>query len=134
MIEMHQMVLGVLRQHHQVADVVGVLGNLDAQRILDGAHRGQRVHAGTDTADTFRKRPGITRVASLENDFQTAPHGAGGYGVTDHVVVVEVDLDAQVALDAADRVDHHAFPAGVEFKAVGSDRLSHGWRLPCCCP
>ena len=129
---MHQMVLGILRQHHQVADVVGVLGNLDAQGILHGAHRGQGVHPGTDTADTFRERPGVTRVAPLEDDFQAAPHGAGRHGVTDHIVAVDVDLDAQMALDTADRINHHALPAGVEFKTVGGDCFSHGWSLPCC--
>ena len=41
-------------------------------------------------------------------DLQTAPHGACGDRVADHVVVVDVDLAAHVALDTGDRIDHHA--------------------------
>ena len=93
-IEMHQMVLGILRQHHQVADMVGVRGNLNTQGILDGTHRGQCMHPGTDTADTFGEGPGVARIAPLQYDLKATPHGTGRHGIADHIVVVDVDLDA----------------------------------------
>ncbi len=45
----------------------------------------------------------------------------GGHRVADHVVLVDVDLDAQVALDAGDRVDDDALAAVVELEALGLD-------------
>ena len=65
--------------------------------------------------------PGIARIAALQDDFEAAPHVAGGYRVADDVVFVEVDLDAQVPLDAADRIDDDALAAVVERKAVRRD-------------
>ena len=37
-IKVHDVIVDVLRQHHQVADVVRIRRYLDAQRVLDGAH------------------------------------------------------------------------------------------------
>ncbi|MPN53719.1 hypothetical protein SDC9_201385 [bioreactor metagenome] len=75
--------------------------------------------AGTHTADAFGEGPGVARIAALEDDFQTAPHGAGGHGVADDVLVVEVHFHPQVALDAADRVDDDALAGIVELEALG---------------
>ena len=127
MIEMHQVILGILRQHHQVTDRVGILRNLNTQRVLYRPDRSQRMHTGTDTADTLREGPGIARVTPLENDLQSAPHVAGGHGILNRVLLVEVHLDAQVSLDATDRIHDHTLPAVVEGEAVGRNRLSHCW-------
>jgi len=117
-IEVHQVVVHVQVQLHQVADGVGVLGNLDRQRILDGAHRGQRMGAGAHAADAFGEGPGIARVTALEDDLQAAPHGAGGYRVSDHVLAVEIHLDPQVALDAADGIDDDALARVVQLESL----------------
>jgi hypothetical protein len=77
MIEMHQMVLGILRQHHQVADVVGILGNLDTQGVLHCTHRGQGMHPGADTAYAFGEGPGVARIAALQYHLETTPHITG---------------------------------------------------------
>ena len=82
------------------------------QRVLDRAHRSHRMNAGADAADALGERPGVARIAVLEDDFDAAPHRAGGDGVADHVVVVEIDLDAHMALDARHRIDDDA-PAGI---------------------
>ena len=63
MVEMHDVVLHVLGAEHQVADQFGVGRNDDAQRVLDGAHRGQGVHGGADAAGALGKRPGVARIA-----------------------------------------------------------------------
>ena len=120
-VEVDEVVLRVQRRVHQVADDVRVLRDLDPERVLDRAHRCQRVHAGAHAADALDERPRVARVAALEDDLEAAPHRAGGHRVADHVVLVDVDLDAQVALDARDRVDDDALAAVVEREALGLD-------------
>jgi hypothetical protein len=120
-VEVHQVVVRVQRGMHQVADDVGVVGDVDLQRVFHRAHRDQRVRAGADAADALDEGPGITRVAALEDDLQPAPHRARADRVADDVLVVEVDFDAQVAFDAGDRVDDDALAAVVELEALGFD-------------
>ena len=52
-------------------------GNLDAQGILHGTHRGQGVNPGADTAYAFGEGPGIARIATLQYDLETTPHITG---------------------------------------------------------
>ena len=54
MIEMHEMIMHLQRQLHDVADRIGVLRDRDAERVFDRAHRGQRMGAGADAADPLR--------------------------------------------------------------------------------
>ena len=115
---MHQVILRVQRRVHQVADDVRVLRDLDADRVLHRAHRGERVHARAHAADALDERPRVARVAALEDHLEAAPHRAGGHRVADHVVLVDIDLDAQMALDARDRIDDDALAAVVEREAL----------------
>ena len=118
-VEVHQVIVHIQVQLHQVADGVGVLGNLDRQRIFHRAHRSQRVRAGTHAADTLGEGPRIARIAAFQDHFQAAPHGAGGHRVADHVVAVQIHFDAQVSFDTAHRIDHHALATIVELEALG---------------
>jgi hypothetical protein len=118
-VEVHEVVLREQGQVHDVADRVRVLGDLDPERMLDGPHRGERVHARAHAADALHESPGVTRVATAQDDLETAPHGARGHRVADDVVLVDVHLDAQVTLDAGDRVDDDAPARVVELKAIG---------------
>jgi hypothetical protein len=118
-VEVHRVVVDLQGLGHHLADQVGVRRDADAEGVLHRAHRGQRVAAGAHAADALDEGPGVARVAALEDDFQAAPHGAGGYRVADHVVGVEVDLDAHVPLDAGHRVDDDAPAAVVEVEALG---------------
>ena len=111
LIEVHQMVLYVQGCIHQVADDVGVLRDLDADGVFDGAHGCKRVNAGADAADAFDERPGVARIAPLENHFETAPHRAGAHRVGDDAVGVDFCLHAQMTFDAGDGVNDNA--AGV---------------------
>ncbi len=120
-VEVHEVVLRVQRRVHQVADDVRVLRDLDAQRILDRAHRGERVDARAHAADALDERPRVARVAALEDHLEAAPHRAGGDRVADDVVLVDVDLDPQVPLDAGDGVDDDALAAVVERETLGLD-------------
>ena len=76
------------------------------------------MRAGADAADPLGEGPGVARVAALEDDFDAAPHRAGGDRVADDVVLVDVHLDAQMAFDARDRIDDDALAGVVEREAV----------------
>ncbi len=104
-VEVHDVVVHVLRADHQVADEVGVGRDLDVERVLDRADRGDGVHQGADAADALREGPGVARVAAPQDDLDAAHHRAGRVGLGDPLSRVDLRLDAQVALDAGDRVD-----------------------------
>ena len=104
LIEVHDVVVRVERRVHQVADDVRVLRDLDPDRVFDASHGGEGVNARADAADAFDERPGVARIAPLQNHFETAPHGARALRVANHVVFPEHGLHAKVAFDAGDGV------------------------------
>ena len=61
----------------------------------------------------------------LQDHLDAAPHRAGRDRVADDVVGVDIDLDAQVAFDAGDRIDDDALAGVVEIEAVR--RLDRPW-------
>lgn len=75
-----------------------------------GLNGGQRMRAGADAADALGECPDITRVPVFHDDFEAAEHGAAGYRVGDHVVVVDVHLTAQMPFNAGDGVDDDPRP------------------------
>ena len=110
---MHDVVVHILRCNHQIADQLCILRdavgwNGAMQRIFHRAHRGDTVHQCAHTANALRKGPGVTRVTSAQDDFDTAHHGAGGIGVDDLAAGICFRLDAQVTLDTGDGVDDNA--------------------------
>jgi hypothetical protein len=107
-IEVHHVVVDVLRPVHQVADELGIARDLDAQGVLDRAHRGKAVHEGADPADALREGPGVAGVAAFQDGLDAAHHGPGAVGLGD-VVALHLGLDAQMPLDAGDGVDDDAF-------------------------
>ena len=131
MIEVHQVIMGLEGQLHEVADGVGVLGDLDTEGVLYRPHAGEGMGAGADATDALGEGPGITWVAALEDDLQPAPHGTGGHGVADDVVLVQVHLAAHVTFDTSHRVDHDPSAGVVQGEAVGG--LDAHERSPCCC-
>ena len=116
LIEVHEVVVRVERRVDEVADDVGVLRDLDADRVFNGAHGRKRMNARADAADAFNERPCVARIAPLQNDFETAPHRAGAHRVDDFVVFAENGLNAKMAFDSGDRVDdnttfaHYSLP------------------------
>ncbi len=107
MVEVDDVVLDELRAGDQVANEPRVLGNDDAQRVLDRAHRRERMHRGADAADALGEDPGVARVASAENQLNAAKHRAGAPGVGDDAIL-HLDLDAQVALDTGHGINGDA--------------------------
>ena len=108
LVEVHQVVLHVERRIHQVADDVGVLRDLDADGVFDRTDGRESVNAGADAADAFDERPGVAGVTALQNDLEAAPHGAGAHGIDDLAVLINLGLNAKMAFDTGDRIDHDA--------------------------
>ncbi len=105
-IEVDHVILHVLRGEHDVADQLRRGRNGDAQRVLNRAHAGQRVHRGAHAADALGDGPGIARIAADEDLLQAAHHGAGAECVGDDAVFYH-RFNAQVAFNASDRIDDY---------------------------
>ena len=116
LIEVDDVVLNVKGGVQEISDDVRILRNLDSDRVLNRTDGGKRMNARADAADALNERPGVARVASFENHFEAAPHGAGAHRVDDFPVVAEDGLHAQMTLNAGDRVNnnsafaHYSFP------------------------
>jgi hypothetical protein len=107
-VEVHHVVVNVLRAYHQVADQLGIGRHRVAQRAFHGADRGNAMHHGAYATDALGQRPGVARVAPAQDDLQAAYHGAGGIGFFD-TPVGHAGFDAQVAFDARDGIENQAF-------------------------
>ncbi len=105
-IEVDHVILHVLRGEHDVADDLRRGRHRDAQRILNRADAGQRMHRGAYAADALGDGPGIARVAALENFLQAAHHGACAECVGDDAVFHH-RFDAQVAFNASYGIDDY---------------------------
>src|ERR1019366_3004738 len=106
LVEVHHMVLHIKRQFHDVANDLGVDRDLDANGVFHRADRRHRVDGGADAANALGESPGITRIASLEDDFNATPHGSAGQRVVDGVVRAQSGFDAKVPFDAGDWVNY----------------------------
>jgi hypothetical protein len=106
-VEVHDLVMHRVRQDDQVADELGVQRHFHLQGVLDRAHRGDGMHRGAHAADALGDGPGVARVAAEQDQFDAAPHLAGGPGLLD-AAAVDIDVDAQVAFDAGDRINRYA--------------------------
>src|SRR6185312_599032 len=126
-IEVHHVVLNVLRPRDDVANDLRVGGNLDAQSVLDGAHRSERMHGGAYAADTLCPDPRLARIAAAEDQLDPAEHGAGAPRVGD-AASVHLGLNAEVALNASDRINNDAghYFTSVDAVVVAWDSASGG--------
>ncbi len=104
MVEVNDVVVHRVGGDDQVADVLRIERDFDVERILNRPHRSDRVDRGAHAADPLREEPGVARVAALENGLDATPHLARRPRVADPPAV-DLDVDAQVALDPSDRVD-----------------------------
>ncbi len=116
-IEVHHVVVHILRRDHQVADQLrvlrqGVVRNGAMQRVFNRAHRGDSMHQRADAADALGERPGIAGIAPAQDDLDATHHGAGGIRTGDLAAGVGFGLDAQVAFDAGDGVNDNALCCG----------------------
>ena len=105
MIEVDDVIVQGVSDQDQVADVLRVERDLEPDRVLHRAHRGDGVDGGADAADALGEQPGLARVAPLQDELDAAPHLARGPGVA-HGATFHLDVDAEMAFDAGDGIDH----------------------------
>ncbi len=119
MVEVDDVILHALRGDDQVAEDPRVRRRHSADGVLHGPNRRDRVHGRADAADALRERPGIARVASLQDELDPAEHRRGRPRVFDDAAI-DFGLDPKVPLDARDRIDDDAAHSGSPF-SVGDD-------------
>ena len=122
---MDQMIVDPEGKLHQVSDDIGVFRDLDAEGVLYGVDRGQGVRARAHAADALHKGPGVSRIAILDDDFDTPEHGTRRNRVGDHVFIVDVDLATQMPFDAGNGIDDDAPPRVVYGKALRGVFVRH---------
>ena len=104
MIEMHDMILHRQRCRHDVADIVRVFRNRDAEGILDRTQGSQGMRRRADAADTLDIGPGVTRVTVLHDELEAAPGRARGYCIAYFAALVDRRLYAEMTFDTSDRI------------------------------
>ena len=92
----------------QITNVLRVDRHLEIESVLYGAHRGDPMDRGANTTDALSEKPGITRIAILENDLDAAHHRSGGIGLLD-LVAIHLRFNSQVTFDSGDRVNYNSF-------------------------
>ena len=95
----------------QVPDDPRVVGGRHVERLLQSHGARVPVGDGADAADPLGDEPGIPGVPPLQDDLEAAEQGPGAPGVLD-LAVLHLHLDAQVPLDAGNRVDHDSLCHG----------------------
>jgi hypothetical protein len=103
-VEVNDVILNELRAFEQVAHDTGVVRDGDTQGVFDCSHGADGVNGRSDTANALRKEPGISRVPFLHDQFDAPEHHTCAPGVYD-VAILYLNFDAQVTLDAGNRVD-----------------------------
>ena len=93
-----------LRALDEVADDARVVRNGDAVGLLSGDGGGMRVGNRADAADALHDLRSVLGRAVLHDKLHAA-EAAAGHPCIRHDAVLNLHLDAQMTLDAGDRVD-----------------------------
>ena len=129
MIEVDNMIVFSERCRDDVANVMRVLRDRDAERILHGAQTAERMGRRADAADTLDIRPRVARVTVVHDELEPAPCRAG----RDRILyfprcLVDLNLDAQMSLDTGNRIYNNVFHSCTSFSCAAS---SFSWRCFC---
>ena len=104
---MNGVILDQLSAEHQVANKLCVLRDGDFQRILDRSDARQRMNRGAHAAGPLGERPGVARVAPLQDFLEAAHHRARAEGVG-YAAVFNDSLYSKMSFDAGDRINYDA--------------------------
>lgn len=75
---------------------------------------------GADAANAFNECPGVSRIATFQDNLRAAPHGAGRHSVSNDIITVDIHFAAHMPFDAGNRV-HDQTTAGVVNGITGFD-------------
>jgi len=101
------MVVLELGAHQQVADDARVLGNLDADGVIDCPHRGQSMGVRSNPAGALHEMLGIPGVAPLQDQLDPAEHLAGAPGI-DNFAAGHLDLDPEMPFYSGNRINRYS--------------------------
>ena len=82
---------------------------------------------GADAANAFNKCPGVSRIATFQDNLRAAPHGAGRHGVSNDIITVNIHFAAHMPFDASNRIDHNSPSAIVQRKTLSLIRICHNY-------
>ena len=105
---MHDMIMDILRTVHQVADQLRIRRDGVIERVFHRTNGCQPMHQRADAADALREGPGIARIATPQDDLDTAHHGPCRVGLC-NAITFHLRLDTQMALDARDGINNDTF-------------------------
>ena len=74
MIKMNDVIVLELGTHEKVAYDSCIFWDLNTDGIIDCPHRGQSMGVGSDPARALHKMMGIPRIASLQDQLDSAEH------------------------------------------------------------
>ena len=101
---MNDVILNALPACDKVSDILSIQWNLQVQCVLDRPDRGNSMNGGSDPADPLGKNPGIPGVATLQDNFNAAPHLPGRPGI-DHFAVVDLTLNFKMTFNPGNGID-----------------------------
>ena len=128
-VEMDDVILMPEARRNDVADVVRVLWDRDAECVLDGTQTAERMRGCADAADALNVCPCIARIAVVHDELKAAPCRAGGDGIGDLArCLVHLQLNAQMSLTPGDWVDNDVFHSCTCFPSFSS---CFSWHLFC---
>ena len=114
-VEVDDVVLHELDAFQQVAEDACIIGDRDAQGILDCPHRSDGMHGSAHAAHALGKEPGVARIAALHDGLQAAEGCAGAPGIG-HFAIGDGHFEAQMALNTGDRIDRDLARAGRQYR------------------
>ena len=103
-VEVHDVVLHKLDPLQEVAHNPRIVRDRDTQRIFDCSHGADSMYGRSDSADALSEHPRISRVPPRHDQLDSTEHHPCAPGIP-HLAVLDLRLNAQVPLNAGDRVN-----------------------------
>src|SRR5208283_3722812 len=106
MIEVNHVILNRLGGRNNVADQARVVGNCDAQCVLDRVDRSQCVDHGANATDPLRPNPSLARVPAAQDQLNSAEHRSRTPSIR-YEAAVYLSLNAEMPLNTRHWIDHN---------------------------
>src|SRR5208283_4457965 len=106
MIEVNHVILNRLGGRNNVADQARVVGNCDAQCVLDRVDRSQCVDHGANATDPLRPNPSLPRISAAQDQLNPPEHRSRAPCIC-YQATVYLSLNAEVSLNTCHWIDHN---------------------------
>jgi len=102
----NDVILHILRAEHQIANQFRIFGNRNPERVFNTANAGQCMDRCANATGAFRECPGIARIASFQNLFESANHRSGTVGIGNYAVI-DYGFDSQMSFNSCNWIYHY---------------------------